>query len=73
MTHSIHDYVVDSLRYQHKHGGLASVAAATKVSEWSLLKIMYRQIKNPGIKNIEPLFFYFKAREGGVLRRNRAA
>lgn len=73
MAQSIHDYVVDSLRYQHKHGGLAPVSAATKVSMWSLLKIMYRQIENPGIKNIEPLFFYFKAREGGVLRRRGAA
>lgn len=71
MAQSIHDYVVDSLRANRK--GLAQVSAATDISEWTLLKIMYRQIKNPGIKSVEPLFRYFKDREGAALRRRRRA
>lgn len=66
----MHDYVVDSLRQVED---LDHFAATVKISAWTLRKIMYRQIKNPGIKSIEPLYKYFKDREGAKLRRRRVA
>jgi hypothetical protein len=71
MAQSIHDYVVESLRANRK--GIDQVADATEISRWTLLKIMYRQIPNPGIKSIEPLYFHFKKIEGASLRRRKAA
>jgi hypothetical protein len=71
MAKSIHDYVVDSLRENRK--SLSLISASTRISEWTLLKIMYRQIKNPGIKSVEPLYRYFKDREGAQLRNRRSA
>lgn len=71
MAKSIHDYVVDSLKAPEVD--VDEVAAATKLSRWTILKIKYRQIPNPGIKSIEPLYRYFKDREGASLRRRRAA
>lgn len=68
---SIHDYVVESLREKRKD--IEKVASDTKISVWTLRKIMYRQIPNPGIKSVEPLYRYFKDREGAQLRKRRVA
>lgn len=68
MAQSILDFVVGSLR----GSDIERVAADTKISGWTLRKIMYGQIKNPGIKSIEPLYRYFKKREGAELRRRVA-
>lgn len=68
MARSIHDYVVESL----KGADLDAVEAGTKVPKSTLRKIRQRWIANPGIQSIEPLFFYFKEREGRALRRKAA-
>jgi hypothetical protein len=66
----MHDYVVESLRGERSE--IERVALDTKISKWTLLKILHRQIKNPGIKSVEPLYKYFKDREGKKLRRRAA-
>lgn len=69
MSNLIHDYVVDSL----KESDLAEVADATKIPEETLRKYRERWIKNPGIKNIGPLYLHFRKIEGRRLRRRKAA
>lgn len=70
MPQSMHDYVVESLR--ERRSEIERIAADVKISKWTLLKILQRQIKNPGIKSVEPLYKYFKDREGAKLRRRAA-
>jgi hypothetical protein len=53
------EYVVESL----KGCDLEKVSSDTKISRWTLLKIRQRQIKNPGVDSIEPLYHYFKRLE----------
>ena len=72
MAQSMHDFVVESLREDRSATALERIAADTKISKWTLLKILQRQIKNPGIKSIEPLYHYFKRTEGKRLRRRAA-
>ena len=52
----MHEYVVKSL----KGCDLAAAEIATGISRWTLLKIRQRQIKNPGVNSVEPLYHYFK-------------
>lgn len=61
------DYVVKSL----KGSDVEEVERATGISAWTLRKIRISQIKNPGIRSIEPLYRYFKDREGATLRRRK--
>lgn len=65
MARSIHEYVIQSLN----GADLDAVHAGTKVPKSTLRKIRARWIANPGIQSIEPIFFYFKDREGRALRR----
>ena len=53
------DFVVQSL----KKSDVEKVAKATKISVWTLRKIRIEEIKNPGIKSVEPLYRYFKRLE----------
>lgn len=69
MSKSIHDYVVESL----KASDVEAVERDTGISKWTLMKIRQRQIRNPGIKGIETLCRYFKAREAKDLRRRSTA
>lgn len=61
-------YVVESL----KHCDVEEVERATGISAWTLRKIRIEQIKNPGVRSIEPLYKYFKNKEGAILRRKGA-
>jgi hypothetical protein len=60
MAQVIHDYVVNALL----QADVEKVALDTGVPLSTLRKIRHRHIKNPGIKSVEPLFFYFRNREG---------
>jgi hypothetical protein len=42
----------------------------TGISKWTLQKIRLRQIDNPGVRSIEPLYQYLKLR---AVRRRRVA
>lgn len=64
-TRSIHGYVVSGLR----DSDVDVVNLKTKVPLSTLRKIRDGHIKNPGIKSIEVLYFYFLDKEGGKLRR----
>lgn len=68
MSQSMVDFVVQSLQ----GADVDAVQKATGVSRWTLLKYRIRAIKNPGGKNLEPLYRYFKSREGAALRRRAA-
>ena len=59
------DYVVEQL----KQADVEEVGRATGQSPWTLRKIRIGAIPNPGVKSIEPLYRYFKDREGRSLRR----
>lgn len=61
MAQSMHDYVVGSLKAYR--GELEQIEDATGVSKWTLLKILQRQIENPGVKSIEILNAYFRRRD----------
>lgn len=64
MPRSIHEYVVKSL----EGADLERVHSDTEIPRSTLYKIMKRLIPNPGIKSIDPLYFYFRDREGRKLR-----
>lgn len=68
MNRSIHNYVVKAL----EGADLDAVAADTDIARSTLYKIMKRFIPNPGIKSIDKLYFYFRDREGRVLRKRAA-
>lgn len=57
----MHDYVVESLRTHRQE--LEQIEDDTGISKWTLLKILQRQIKNPGVRGIEALDAYFRRRE----------
>jgi hypothetical protein len=59
------NYVVAKL----KESNVEEVAKATGQSPWTLRKIRIEAIPNPGVRSIEPLYRYFKDREGSSLRR----
>jgi hypothetical protein len=63
------DFVVAALR-EIRFKDLEPVAKATKVSKWTIQKIRLRQIVNPGVRHVEPLYHYLKALES---KRRRAA
>lgn len=65
MARLIHDYVVDAL----KGADVDEVKLDTGISPSTLRKIRDGHIKNPGIKSMEILYFYFRNREGADLRR----
>lgn len=50
---------------------LEPIANDTGISKWTLQKIRLRQIENPGVKSIEPLYQHLKLR--AVKRRREAA
>lgn len=65
-------YIVESL----KKSDLEAVSRDTGINEWTLQAIRKgppHGIGNPGILTAEPLYKYFKRREGRELRRRRAA
>jgi hypothetical protein len=62
------DFVVQSLQ----GADADEVAKVTGVSRWTLMKYRIRAIKNPGGKNLETLYKFFKSREGAALRRRAA-
>lgn len=68
MDRSIHQYVVDALG----RSDVEEVKAGTKVPVSTLRKIRDGVIKNPGVKSMETLYFYFRDREGRTLRRKSA-
>lgn len=39
---------------------LEALATKTGISKWTLQKIRLRQIENPGVKSIEPLYRHLK-------------
>jgi catabolite regulation protein CreA len=61
MPQSMLDYVVDALNATKREDEV--VAKATGISKWTLRKIRIREIDNPGVKTVEPLYHYFKLRE----------
>jgi hypothetical protein len=66
------DYIVESLKGSDVH----EVSKDTGISIWTLRAIRKGAkggIENPGIKTAEPLYQYFKKREGKRLRRRAAA
>lgn len=69
MRQSIHEFVVASL----EGADLNEVSRATTVPKETLRKIRDGWIENPGIKNIDPLYFYFRKIEGRRLRRRKIA
>jgi DNA-binding phage protein len=67
----IYDYVIDSLNNLNRGGDLHRVQKDTGIKRWTMMKIAIKQIPNPGIKSIETLYHYFKAREGKDLRQRQ--
>lgn len=68
MKREIHQFVVRCL----KSSDLDAVTVDTDIPRSTLYKIAEGYIPNPGIKSIEPLYFYFLDREGRILRRRAA-
>jgi hypothetical protein len=65
-------YIVEAL----KKYDLEQVVRDTGINKWTLQAIRKgppHGIGNPGILTAEPLYRYFKKREGRDLRRRRAA
>lgn len=67
MTDSMLDFVVAALH----DADVDEVARDNHMSRWTVQKIRLRQIKNPGVLSVEPLFRYFKKRNGRVRGKAR--
>lgn len=65
----MHEYVVRSLSPMTAKE-VEALALETRISKWTIQKIRLRQIGNPGVKSIEPLYHNLKLRE---VRRKRVA
>lgn len=69
MPISMLEYVVRSLSPLTARD-IEALALETRISKWTIQKIRLRQIENPGVKSIEPLYHNLKLRE---IRRKRVA
>lgn len=69
----IYEYVIASLDVLDRDKDLRAITKVTGIPHWTLQKLVIRKIKNPGIRSIETLYHYFKAREGKDLRQRHSS